>query len=126
MELLAIEWASAFNVIGFTFLMVFLLLILIVLVLNIFGKIVTTADKISQTRIEKAAILTTSVVSENVGIELLVNEISGEEIAAIGMALYSYFSIDHDNESNVVTIQKISRPYSPWSSKIYGLNVFPN
>jgi len=125
MELLAIEWAGAFNVIGFTFLMVFILLILVVLVLSIFGKLFTFLDKISQVRIEKDANLTTSSVSENVGNQLLSDEISDEEIAAISMALYSYFSENHDNESNVVTIEKIGKPYSPWSSKIYGLNVYP-
>jgi len=28
----------------------------------------------------------------------------------------------HDNESNVITIKRIERRYSPWSSKIYGVN----
>ena len=51
------------------------------------------------------------------------NEIcaSGEVNAAIGLALYTYFNELHDEESNVITIKKISKFYSPWSSKIYGL-----
>lgn len=46
---------------------------------------------------------------------------SGEEIAAITMALHQHFNV-HDNESNLLTIRKIRRAYSPWSSKIYGIN----
>ena len=50
--------------------------------------------------------------------------VSGEVGAAISMALYLYFNEYHDEESNVVTIKKVSKRYSPWSSKIYGLNTY--
>ena len=49
---------------------------------------------------------------------------SGEEIAAIVMALHQHFN-SHDDESNMLTIRKIKRAYSPWSSKIYGLRELP-
>ena len=49
--------------------------------------------------------------------------VPGEVTAAIGMALYLSMDI-HDEESNVITIKKVSRIYSPWSSKIYGLRNF--
>lgn len=52
-------------------------------------------------------------------------EISGEVNAAIAMALYMYQSELHDNENTVLTIQKVSRTYSPWSSKIYTLRKSP-
>lgn len=48
--------------------------------------------------------------------------ISGETNAAISMALYLYFNQMHDDESNIVTIKEVSRRYSPWSSKIYGVH----
>ena len=48
--------------------------------------------------------------------------VSGEENAAIAMALYMYLNEQHDEESGVITIKRIERRYSPWSSKIYGLN----
>jgi glutaconyl-CoA/methylmalonyl-CoA decarboxylase subunit delta len=51
--------------------------------------------------------------------------ITGEVNAAISTALFLYFSELHDEESNVITIKKISRRYSPWSSKIYGLRHTP-
>ncbi len=47
--------------------------------------------------------------------------ISGEVSAAISMALYLHFNEQHDEESGLLTIKKISRRYSPWSSKIYGV-----
>jgi hypothetical protein len=45
--------------------------------------------------------------------------ISGEATAAIAMALHLYLDEIHDRESGVLTIKKISKAYSPWSSKIY-------
>lgn len=48
-------------------------------------------------------------------------DISGDTNAAIALALYLYMNELHDFESTVMTIEKISRRYSPWSSKIYGL-----
>ena len=47
--------------------------------------------------------------------------ISGETNAAIGLAIYMYLNELHDHENMVITIDKVSRRYSPWSSKIYGL-----
>jgi Na+-transporting methylmalonyl-CoA/oxaloacetate decarboxylase gamma subunit len=51
--------------------------------------------------------------------------LSGEVNAAIAMALHLYFSETHDKESYELTIKKVSRTYSPWSSKIYGLRQHP-
>ena len=48
--------------------------------------------------------------------------ISGEETAAIAMALHLYLSELHDEESGILTIKKTSKTYSPWSSKIYGVS----
>ncbi len=49
---------------------------------------------------------------------------SGEEIAAIVMALHEHLDA-HDRESAVLTINKVKRAYSPWSSKIYNLRQLP-
>lgn len=46
---------------------------------------------------------------------------TGEENAAIAAALYLYFSELHDQEKYVMTIKKVSRTYSPWSSKFYNI-----
>ena len=52
-------------------------------------------------------------------------EMSGEVNAAIAMALYLYQNEMHDYENTVLTIHKVSRNYSPWSSKIYTLRKSP-
>jgi len=49
--------------------------------------------------------------------------ISGETAAAIAMAIYLNYEL-HDKESDVLTIKKISKAYSPWNSKIYGMRNF--
>ncbi len=46
---------------------------------------------------------------------------SGEVNAAIAMAIFSYFNELHDVESGVMTIKRVSRHYSPWSSKLYNM-----
>lgn len=43
-------------------------------------------------------------------------EITGEETAAISMAIYLFNEL-HDEESNVITIKRVSAAYSPWSAK---------
>ena len=44
--------------------------------------------------------------------------------AAIATAIYLYGEELHDVENTVLTINKVSRSYSPWSSKIHGLNTY--
>ena len=55
------------------------------------------------------------VVTENKGIE-------AEVSAAIAMAIHLYQSRQHDVESLKITIQKVSKLYSPWNSKLYMIN----
>lgn len=52
-------------------------------------------------------------------------QISGEVFAAIATALYEMNDDNHDIENTVLTIRKVRRTYSPWSSKIYGLREVP-
>ncbi|MDR1259074.1 MAG: OadG family protein [Tannerellaceae bacterium] len=52
-------------------------------------------------------------------------DISGEVLAAISAALYELNEDVHDIERTVLTIQKVKRNYSPWSSKIYSLRENP-
>jgi len=47
--------------------------------------------------------------------------IEGGVNAAIAMALHLHFDQIHDDESNIITIKKVTKNYSPWSSKIYGV-----
>ncbi len=73
-------------------------------VINLFSKLFTRKDKA----------LSEVAVQEKV-------KSSGDEIAAIAMALYLYKNELHDYESMTLTMNKISKTYSPWSSKIYGV-----
>ena len=49
--------------------------------------------------------------------------INGEVTAAIGMAIYLIRDL-HDSESDILTIKKISKDYSPWNSRIYGMRFY--
>jgi uncharacterized protein (DUF58 family) len=123
MEFLLIDWAAALNVAGFSFMMVFLLLIFIVLVLNISGRFFVGLEKAKKLKLEKQAKAIGPVVElAESDAEAVV--ISGEVLAAISMTVRAHFRIKHDVESNIITIEKGEKRYSPWSSKIYGLNVF--
>lgn len=52
--------------------------------------------------------------------------IQGEVSAAIGMALHAYFKEMelHDEEDLVLTMKRVQKRYSPWSSKIYNVMNF--
>lgn len=51
---------------------------------------------------------------------------ANDEVAAvIALALHMYVKQMREYENAVVTIQKVIKPYSPWSSKIYGLRQQP-
>ncbi len=52
------------------------------------------------------------------------NQIPGEVNAAIALALHLYFDDPHDEESTEFTIKRVSRNYSPWSSKIYNMDEY--
>lgn len=56
--------------------------------------------------------------------EIIGDQDSGEAIAAIAMALAQHLNA-HDTENTILTINKVKRAYSPWSSKIYGLREVP-
>ena len=49
----------------------------------------------------------------------------GEVYAAISMALHEMQDEVHDVEETVLTITRVKRSYSPWSSKIYTLRETP-
>jgi Na+-transporting methylmalonyl-CoA/oxaloacetate decarboxylase gamma subunit len=57
--------------------------------------------------------------------EIIARENSAEIYAAIAMALYEYENDIHDIENTILTIDKVERRYSPWSSKIYALRETP-
>lgn len=77
--------------------------------------------KMSRKR-KKAA--TVDLLTETVRADGIPDPDSGEVIAAIGMALYEHLNV-HDQESDVITIRKVKKAYSPWNSKIYNMRDIP-
>lgn len=67
--------------------------------------------------------LSTASIKE-VQIEASQMDQEGELMAAIAVALHLYSQDMHDVEAMKSTIIRSVKPYSPWSSKIYGLNTF--
>lgn len=57
--------------------------------------------------------------------EKKLGEAPGEVFAAISLALHEMQSDVHDVEDTVLTITRVKRTYSPWSSKIYTLRETP-
>ncbi len=62
---------------------------------------------------------------KNAQMEAKVKTGDEEVYAAIALALHLYFEELHDYERTVLTIKKVVKPYSPWSSKIYAMRSMP-
>ena len=110
-----IGWAEMLLMAGIGFALVFLVLVLLIFIMNGMGWVFTR-----QKRAAKAAATGCAVAEENQ------DAISNQEIAAaITTALKLYKSNLHDRESEMLTINRIARAYSPWNSKIHGLTQVP-
>lgn len=97
---------------------VFFGLILLYLVFKFVGN---TAVKMGKRNAMKAHGITDKEVAK----EKQFGQRSGEEFAAIGMAMHEHLNDVHDIEDMIITINKVKRTYSPWSSKIYTLRETP-
>lgn len=114
--MLAINWGNIGIVTFVGFGLVFFVLVLLIFILQIFGKIMAPKAKVKKS----TATTTDNVVTNQ---EVPTEEhIPALDSAAIATALHMYFNEVHDEESLVVTIKTVERRYSPWNSKIYGLN----
>ena len=112
MSLLSVDaFALIITVVGW--LIVFAVLVVLILVFSIVPKIYAAVHKQNLKNQGKAAFIPANEEAPSM---------SGDENAAIAMALHLYLNEMHDEESNVITIKPTERRYSPWSSKIYGLN----
>ena len=109
-----IGWPEMLLMAGIGFALVFLVLVLLIFIMKGMDWVFT-----HQKRAAKAA---TGVAVADDDHEA----ISDQEIAAaIITALKLYKSNLHDQESEMITIHRIARAYSPWSSKIHGLTQLP-
>jgi Na+-transporting methylmalonyl-CoA/oxaloacetate decarboxylase gamma subunit len=91
---------------------VFCALILLYISFRIIGKVSVRVSK-------RNAMKAHGVTDHDEAKEKRFGERSGEEFAAIAMAMHEMLSDVHDIEDMVLTINKVKRNYSPWNSKIY-------
>ena len=103
------------TLIGFS--LVFLLLVLLIGVLKVFG-VIATAKKKEKKKAAAPTAAATAVEDDE-------HMVSEAKVAAIAIALNLYRGAMHDQESEVITIQAIKRAYSPWNSKIHSLTQLP-
>lgn len=94
---------------------VFCALLALYLSFKVIGKI---ALMLTKARARKAAGLPK-------GSEVEAHQTSGDVYAAIALALQLHEDDAHDYEDTVLTMNRIEKRYSPWSSKLYGLRETP-
>lgn len=97
---------------------VFCGLILLYISFKIVGKISVNLSKRNAMRVK-------GITNKQEAKEKQLGEAPGEVFAAIAMAMHEMQSNVHDVEDTVLTITRVKRSYSPWSSKIYTLRETP-
>ncbi len=108
-----VGWSEMLLMALIGFLLVFAVLVLLIFVMNAMGWVFT--------REHKAKVAATAETAHPHD-----HAISDQELAAaIATALKLYKSALHDQESEMLTINRITRAYSPWNSKIHGLTQVP-
>lgn len=98
---------------------VFLGLILLYICFKLIGKAAIKLRK-------RNAMIAHNITDKEEAKEKKLGEAPGEVIAAISMALHEAQGADHDVEETILTISRVKRSYSPWSSKIYTLRETPH
>jgi Na+-transporting methylmalonyl-CoA/oxaloacetate decarboxylase gamma subunit len=106
------ELAIIITIVGYV--VVFIALAALVIVI---GRIATLQNLFIRLRLRS----TRKSSPEKPAAEVPAVSLTADENAAICTALYLYFTELHDEEKYVMTVKKVSRTYSPWSSKIYGI-----
>ena len=97
---------------------VFCGLILLFIAFKIVGRVSVSLSK-------RNAMKAKGITDNQEAKEKKLGEAPGEIFAAIAMAMYEMQSDVHDVEDTVLTITRVKRSYSPWSSKIYTLRETP-
>ena len=82
--------------------------------------------KISVNLSKRNAMKVKGITDKQEAKEKKLGEAPGEVFAAIAMAMHEMQSDVHDVEETVLTITRVKRSYSPWSSKIYTLRETPH
>lgn len=93
-------------------------LLLLYISFKIIGKISVNLSK-------RNAMRAKGITDKKEAKEKQLGEAPGEVFAAISLALHEMQSDVHDVEDTILTITRVKRSYSPWSSKIYTLRETP-
>ncbi|MBQ4377142.1 MAG: OadG family protein [Bacteroidales bacterium] len=93
---------------------VFLALVCIALVLKAFGRAVSHLEKHKSDN------------AQSKRLQRLVFGTDEEVYVAIATAIYMYQDDLHDEEDNILTIQKVERAWTPWNAKFYNMNQYFN
>ena len=111
------DWGHVWMVTILGFCLVLLLLVVLIYVLKLFGFLMRPRIKVAAPKEVHEAV--GSPRTKTSGTITL----TGQATAAIAMALELYYNGVHDDEGPTrVTIKKVTRRYSPWNSKLYGMN----
>jgi len=109
-----VGWSEMLLMAALGFSVVFAVLVLLIFIMKAMGWVFTRQKKAAKVAVQGA------VAAEEH------DAMSDQEIAAaIITALKLYKSNLHDQESEMLTINRIARAYSPWNSKIHGLTQVP-
>lgn len=100
--MLAINWGNTMLITGVGFSLVFVVLVLLIYVVKLFGVIFSEKPK-AQPAAAAAAAAPAAEVGE-------------EDMVAIAYALHTFYNM-HDEESDVLTIRHEDAAYSPWNQK---------
>ena len=82
--------------------------------------------KISVNLSKRNAMKAKGITDKQEAKEKQLGQAPGEVFAAISMAMHEFQSDVHDVEDTILTITRVKRSYSPWSSKIYTLRETPH
>lgn len=113
--LVTVNWSHVWLVTLLGFAMVITLLLVLICLLKLFGWIMKPRAKV-----EKPHHVADTVAAHKPGDEHVT--LTANATAAIAMALHLYYNGIHDEEPTKVTIKRVERKYSPWNSKLYGMN----
>ena len=108
-----VGWGEMLLMAGIGFLIVLLVLTMLIFIMRGMGWFFTR---------ERKPRVAATPVSEPASDHAISDQ---ELVAAIATALKLYKSDLHDRESETLTINRITRAYSPWNSKIHGLTQLP-
>lgn len=116
MMLLSANWSHIWMVTILGFCLVFVLLVVLILIMKLLGNIMQEKPKKQASAVQNTA----AAAPKREAVQESSDDAAVK--AAIAMALHLFYNGVHDEEPTQVTLKKVERRYSPWNSKLYGIN----